>query len=104
MTGLFVKKYHVAVMDEDKTFASQVVSALKSLYNSRIVIETYSDSQQMFNAINDFKAKSCPFDLMVMSPNDIAEKMILQITDPKMPVLLCQDIKTLKVEASKFLL
>lgn len=104
MTGLFVKKYHVAILEEDKAFVSQIVSAFKTWYSSRIVIETYADSAKMFEGINTSKAKRCPFDLTVMGKNDVVEKAILNHTDPKMPVLLCKDLTTLRQEASKFLL
>jgi hypothetical protein len=104
MTGLFVKKYHVAILDENNAFVSQIVSALKLWYNHRVVVETYSNSKKMFEGINYSKAKKCPFDLAVMGKDDIAEKAILNRTDPKMPVLLCKDLPTFRQEASKFLL
>ncbi len=104
MTGLFVKKYHVAVLEDDKAFVSQIVAAFKSWYHNRIVIETYTDSNKMFEGINACKARKCPYDLTVMGTNDVAEKAILHQTDPKMPVLLCKNISTLRQEASKFLL
>jgi hypothetical protein len=104
MTGLFVKKYHVAILEENQAFVSSMVSALKSWYNSRIVVETYSDSIKMFEGINNSKAKHRPFDLTVIGINCVAEKAILNQTEPKMPVLLCKDLTTLRKEASKFLL
>ena len=104
MTGKILKKYHVAVMDEDANFVSQIVFALKSWFNKSMVVEQYTDPRSMFEAINACKAKECPFDLTVMSVKDEAEKMVLHQTDPKMPVLLCKDIKTLKSDTAKILL
>ena len=104
MTGVLLKKYHVAVMDEDPEFIQRMVKALKSWYDSRIVIEIYKDSAQMFEGINLSKAKKTPIDLTILGETDVAEKMVLQQTDPKMPVLLCHDEVCMKAQASKFLL
>lgn len=104
MTGVLKKKYHVAIMDNDKIFVTKVVNALKEWYNNRIVVRTFTNSSTMFEGINFCKANKCPFDLTVMNTQDLAEKMILKQTDPNMMVLLCKDVEGLKHETDKLVL
>jgi hypothetical protein len=105
MTGLLVKKYHVAILDNDNNgFVTKVVGALKTWYSNRIVIKTYSDTQSMFEAVNLNKAKNNPFDMAVVSSDLMAERLVLQRVNPKMRVVVCDDEKTFKREASETLL
>lgn len=105
MTGLIIKKYHVAVLNTDTdAVVEKMVAALKEWYHNRVVIETYKDTYAMFEAVNVNKARNKPFDVALVSPNDIAEKMVLQRSNPSLKVLVCQDAKTFKSEASKLLL
>lgn len=104
MTGLLLKKYHVAVFNKDESFVKRIISALKSWYDNKIVVEAYTDSYSMFEAVNTFKIKNKPFDLAVFSSNEYAEKMVLKQTSPNLQVLLCKDEATLKKETSRILL
>lgn len=105
MTGLFVKKYHVAIFDENENFIERITNALKSWYSSRIVIETYTDSSSMFQAVNMCNAKNRPFDLAIFGSKDSkAKEMILKHTCPKLPIVTFKDEAKLQKEASKFLL
>lgn len=103
MTGTLFKKYHVVIMDDDQEFVRRMVIALKSWYRSRVVIKIYSTPAKMFEGINMSKAKKIPIDLTILSEDDYAEKMILQQTNPEMPVLLCHDECGMKLQASKVL-
>lgn len=105
MTGLFVKKYHVAIFDEDESFIERITNALKSWYDKRIVIESYTDSSSMFKAVNMSNAKNKPFDLAIFGSNDCkAKEMILKHTCPNLPIVTFKDETKLQKEASKFLL
>lgn len=104
MTGLFVKKYHIAVYDENEEFVNKIIATLKLWYNNKIVVESYTDSTSMFEAVNTSNAINKPFDLAIFSKNEIAEKLVLKHTCPSLPVLLCSDEKMLKLETSKLLL
>lgn len=105
MTGLFVKKYHVAIFDEDESFIERISNALKSWYDRRIIIEIYTDSSSMFQAVNMCNAKNKPFDLAIFcSKNSKAKEMILKHTCPNLPIVTFKDEAKLQKEASKFLL
>lgn len=105
MTGLLVKKYHIAILDNDNNgFVTKVVEALKTWYSNKVVIKTYTNSRAMFEAVNLQKAKNNPFDLAVVSSELMAERLVLQRVNPKMKVVVCDDAKTFKAEASKVLL
>lgn len=107
MTGLFVKKYHVAIFDENKNenFIKRITNALNSWYNRRIVIEIYTDSSSMFHAVNMSNAKNKPFDLAIFgSKNSKVKEMILKHTCPNLPVVTFKDEDKLQKETSKFLL
>lgn len=105
MTGLLVKKYHIAILDNDNNgFVTKVVGALKTWYSNKVVIKTYSDTQAMFEAVNLNKAKNNPFDLAVVSSELMAERLVLQRVNPMMKVVVCDDEQTFKKEASKVLL
>lgn len=105
MIGLLTRKYHIAILENGtEGFISRMEDALKSWYNNRIVIRTYSDSREMFEAVNINKAKNIPFDLAVLSPALQAEKMVLQQTNPSLKIVACYDENTLRLETSKVLL
>lgn len=104
MTGLLFKKYHVAILDSDTAFVSKAMSLLKRLYNNKIVVKTYTDPHAMFMDMNSYMVKKCPFDLTILGPKEVAEKMILNQSNPDMKVLLCTDETILKHETSKLLI
>lgn len=105
MTGLFVKKYHVAIYDEDENFIERIASALKLWYDRRIVIESYTDSSRMFQAVNMCNAKNKPFDLAIFGSNESKVKeIILKHTCPNLPIVTFKDEAKLQKETSKFLL
>lgn len=104
MTGLLLKKYHIAVFNEDEEFVQRILSSLKSWYENRIIVETYTDSYSMFEAVNTSKVKNRPFDLAIFNSDEYAGKMVLKQTSPSLQVLLCKDEASLKKETSKILL
>lgn len=104
MTGFFIKKYHVAIYDENKQFINRITKALKLWYDNRIVIETYTDPKHMFRAVNLCKAKNKPFDLAIFNSHEQTKQMILKHTCPTLPVLLFKDEDKLQKETSQFLL
>lgn len=105
MTGLLTKKYHVAILDNtEEGFVSKVVGALQEWYKNRIVIKTYTDTRTMFEAVNLNKAKNKPFDMAVISPELMAERMVLQRANPQLKVVVCKDESSFKNETSKVLL
>ena len=91
MTGLIVKKYHIAVLDEDGTFLTRAITTLKTWYDNKIVVKTYSNSRQMFEDISINKAKNRPFDAAVLSSKDAPVSMVLKQTDPSLKILMCKD-------------
>lgn len=103
MTGLLIKKYHVAILNNESDFVSKMVGALKQ-WSNKVVIKTYADSHSMFEAVNVNKAKNKPFDMAVVSPNQIAERFVLQRANPLLKVVVCDDEKTFHQEVSKALL
>jgi hypothetical protein len=104
MTGLFIKKYHVAVLDNNNEFVSTIVNSLKSWYNDKIVVETYKNAHDMFEAVNINEIRNNPFDLAVLTPAQYAEKMVLKQSNPDLKVILCKDPQALKFETVKALL
>ena len=104
MTGLLKNKYHIAVLYRDNSILKQISNFLNSWYGGRVVIETYTNSYQMFEAVNVSKAKNKPFDLAIMSPEEMAEKLVLKQTNPNLRVLMCLDASSLRDETSKILL
>jgi hypothetical protein len=104
MTGLLVKKYHVAVFSSDDGFVTQVVSALKEWYNNQVVIKTYGDTHEFFEAINVNKAKKQPFDCAVLAPRNDAEKMVLRQSNPNLRVIVCKDAQNIPAQVSRGML
>lgn len=105
MIGAFVKKYHVIIFDENEDFIEKITNILKLWYDKRIVIESYTNSSSMFNAINMCNATNKPFDLAIFgSENSKAKKMILKHTCPNLPTVTFNDEEKLQKETSKFLL
>jgi len=104
MTGLLMKKYHIAILDNDDGFVTKVVGALKLWYSNKIVIQTYRDTHSMFEAVSLNKAKNKPFDMAVVSPEQMAERLILQRANPALKVVCCEDEQTLKAATAKVLL
>lgn len=106
MTGLFIKKYYVAIYDENEDSINRIINALKSWYDNRIVIESYDNPNNMFRAVNMSNAKNRPFDLAIFGSDDIfkAKQMILKYTCPDLPVVSFKDEEKLHREVSKFLL
>ena len=99
MTGLLVKKYHVAVLaNGDNGLVRQIIDSLYKWYNNRIVIKTYNDSHALFEAVNVNKARNRPFDCAVLPPKQDAEKMVLQRSNPALKVIVCKDAQSLKAE------
>lgn len=103
MTGLFVKKYHIAVFGEDKNFVTNIMYSLKEWYSNKVVVESYTDSYKMFEAINISEMKNSPFDLAVFNMTGVAQKMILKQTNPAVKVFLCSNGDALKKETDKIL-
>lgn len=104
MTGLLLKKYHVAVFDEDEGFVRRTIDTLKRWYKNKIVIKSYTNSHEMFEALNINSAKNSPFDLAVFNSDEVAEKLVVKQIYPDLPVVLCKDEHMLKRESSKILL
>lgn len=104
MTGLLIKKYHIAILDNETDFVKKVVLSLKQWYSDKIVIKTFSDTYAMFEAVSVNKARNKPFDMAVVSPEQIAERMVLQRANPTLKVVAYSNEKTLKSDASKVLL
>lgn len=106
MTGLLVKKHHIAVLGNDKNsgFVSQMVNALRQWYSDKVVIETYDDTYDLFEAVNVNRVRNKPFDVAIMTPQKMAEKLVLQRSNPSLKVIVCQDAKTFKTEATKVML
>ena len=105
MTGLLIKKYHIAILDESNNgFVTKVIGALKTWYSNRVIIEIYTNTHEMFEAVNLNKARNKPFDLAIVSSELLAERLVLQRANPKMKVIVCEDEQTFKQETSKVLL
>jgi len=105
MTGLLSKKYHIAILDsDDDGFVTRVVDSLLMWYSNKVVIQTYRDTREMFEAVNLYRAKNKPFDIVFVKPEQMAERLVLQRANPLLKVLACKDAKTLKAAADKVLL
>lgn len=104
MTGLLVKKYHVAVFSSDDSFVNQVVTALKKWYDNQVVIKTYDDTYAFFEAVNVNKAKKQPFDCAVLAPRNDAEKLVLRQSNPNLRVIVCKDTHNVPAEVSRGML
>ena len=104
MTGLFIKKYHVAVLEEDENFLAKMIGAMKTWYQGHIVVEGFTDSRNMFEAINLSKAKNRPFDLAILSSDEFLEKMVLKQSVPSLNVVMCNDVASLRIAASRCLI
>jgi len=101
MIGLFVKKYHIAILKEDESFLDKMMVALKSWYRNRVVIEGFKCPREMFEAIHISEIKHKPFDIAILSPAEDIEKRILNKSNPKLKVVLCEDERALKSEMCK---
>lgn len=104
MTGLLVKKYHVAVFSPDTGFASQVVNALREWYNNQVVIKTYDDTHAFFEAVSVNKANKHPFDCAVLAPRQEAERMVLRQSNPNLKVIVCKDTKNVHAQVCRAML
>jgi len=105
MTGLLIKKYHVAILENDEHgFVNKVVEALKSWYSDRIVIHTFDDTHDLFEAVNINKATNKPFDMAVLGAEKMAERMVLQHSNPALKIVMCQDETGLKRDCLSALL
>lgn len=104
MTGLFKKKYHIAILDKNGGFIKTVKDSLLDLYRNKVVVQTYDDSDLLFKDMNINKVKNNPFDLAILSPAEFAEQMVLKHSHPKLKILMCADVNGLKQETAKLLL
>ena len=104
MTGVIVKKYHVAVFAHNDGFVNQVVDAIKQWYNNQVVIKTYNDTHDLFEAISVNKARNKPFDCAVLAPRQDAERMVLQRSNPNLKVIICQDAKNIGAQVNRAML
>lgn len=106
MTGLFFKKYHVAIYGENENFIKRISDALRLWYNNRVVIQVYTNSKHMFDDVNICSAKNNPFDLAIFGPDELckSKQMILKYSFPDLPTLLFKDEEELQKDTSKFLL
>jgi hypothetical protein len=106
MTGLLIKKYHVAIYEENTHLVKRITDALKSWYDNRIVIESYNNPTHMFQAVNMCRAKNKPFDLAIFGSNEYfkSKQMVLKHTCPNLPIVMFKDEEKLQKETSKFLL
>lgn len=103
MTGIFHRKYRVAVYDEDPNFIDKVVKFLKSWFRNKISVESYTDSHEMFININVAKAKNRPFDMTIVGPAEGKETtVILKNANPSMKIINYKDETTLKKDTAKF--
>ncbi len=101
MIGLFVKKYHIAILKRDESFLDKMIFVLKLWYRNRIVIEKFKCPRELFEAIHICEIKHKPFDIAILSPTEDIEKRILNKSNPKLKVVLCEDERTLKSEMCK---
>ena len=104
MTGFIFKKYHVAVLEENESFLARMIISLKSWYQNKIVVEPFTSSREMFEAINVNEVKNKPFDVAVLNSEGDVEQMILKRSNPSLKVIRCQDEQSLKKETAKILL
>jgi hypothetical protein len=104
MIGVIFKKYHIAVLDDDINFITKMVSALKLWYDDKVVIESFDNPRDMFEAVHISEVNHKPFDFAVLSPNEEMEKLVLRQSNPSLKVILCKDENSLKSETSKIFL
>lgn len=103
MTGMFYPKYHVAVYAENnKPLVKRIAETLKSWFHNKIVVESYTDPQQMFIDFNVARAKNKAFDMTIIGADeDRAAKVVLKYADPSMEVIKYKDETTLKKDTGK---
>ena len=105
MTGLFHTKYRIAVYDENKDIIRRITQTLKSWFDDKIVVESYTDSREMFVDMNLAKAHNKPFDMTIVGPDQGPEAaMVLKQSDPSMGVIDLKDEKALKKDTVKLTL
>lgn len=105
MTGLFHKKYNIAVYGENQLFVKRIATTLKAWFQNKAVVHSYTDSHQMFLDLNIAKAKNCPFDMTVVeSKTGVEASFVLKHVDPSMEVVSYKDVATLKKETAKLCL
>lgn len=100
MTGIFIKKYHIAVLDEsenDSGFKQTITNFFKTEYTqTKVKIEKFSDTYEMFKSININESNNNPFDLIIMTQQQKIHELILHHSNPSVSVILFEDEKTLK--------
>lgn len=104
MTGLFHNKYRIAVYSENGRLVKRISSVIKTLFQKKGIVESYTDSHQMFVDLNVAKAKNCPFDITIVSPPEGYEaKLILKKSNPKMEVVEYTDDMELKTHVNRWI-
>ncbi len=100
---MFYPKYHVAVYAENnKSLVKRISETLKSWFQNKIVVESYTDSHQMFVDFNVAKAKNKSFDMAIIGADeDRAARVVLKYADPNMEVIKYKDELTLKKDTGK---
>ena len=106
MIGLLTKKYHVAILDEGTDgFVNRVIGVIRTWYSGKVIIKTYTDVHELFEAANLNRERNKPFDLTILCSKKDAERMILEQSNPNMKVIVCNDEKMPKLpklESAKF--
>jgi len=105
MTGLFHSKYHIAVYDENKDIIRRITETLKRWFSNKVIIESYTNSYDMFIGINLAKANNKPFDMTIIGPDEGQETvMILKWVDSNMGIINLKDENSLKKDTVKLAL
>lgn len=98
MIGLFHKRYHVAILENNENIV-EVINSIKHWYNDNVVIKIYHTSQSLFQGISENTLKHKPFDMAVLSEsNNKAEQLVLKRSNPDLAVVLYKNNEQYKLD------
>lgn len=94
-------KYRIAVFDRDSNIINKIHHSLKVWFSNKIIIKTYTNSSSMFTDLNIAKAKSLPFDMAIVGPDEgVATQLVLKNTNPGMKIVKFKDEASLKKDTA----
>jgi hypothetical protein len=99
--NIFAHKLKIAIFDNTNNSSNKdkIFDLLKKMFGGKVLIEFYSDTKEMFVALNIAKAKNKPFDATILGGTEEMEtKIVLQRMNPSMDVISYVDDDTFKYE------
>jgi len=104
MSGSLFKQHRVAIFNENSNFMDKIINVVRSFYPSHLKLKTYTDCNELLVDINYNRSTKHPFELIILDSEKMAEKRVIEYTNPDVRVLLSTKGTTLKGKLEKMML